>query len=66
VLSGSSIDPLDHSEKKKIGRNCNGVAHDLACLARQSGINNVWLKPVPDGIRKLCNHDSVTATLRGD
>jgi ribonuclease HI len=49
-----------------VGRNCNGVAHDLARLARKNGCSNVWLSPVPVSIREICNQDSVTDTLRAD
>jgi hypothetical protein len=49
-----------------VGRNCNGVAHDLARLARKNGCSNVWLSPVPASIREMCNQDSVTDILRAD
>jgi hypothetical protein len=49
-----------------IARSCNGVAHDLARIARKNGCNNVWLSPVPASIRKMWNQESVTDNLRAD
>jgi hypothetical protein len=43
----------------KIGRKGNGVAHDLAGLAKRSGVSNFWLMPIPDFINDFCNQDSV-------
>jgi hypothetical protein len=43
----------------KIGRKGNGVAHDLAVLAKRSGVSSFWLMPIPDFISDLCNQDSV-------
>jgi ribonuclease HI len=43
----------------KVGRNCNEAAHRLAHLATSSGSSNIWLSPVPEAVRELCNQDSV-------
>ncbi|KAK1641710.1 hypothetical protein QYE76_059515 [Lolium multiflorum] len=47
----------------KIGRKGNGVAHDLAFLAKRSGDSNIWLKPIPRFISDLCNQDSVRGSV---
>jgi hypothetical protein len=44
----------------KIGRKGNGVAHDLARMARRSGVSNAWLTPIPTVISDLCKQDSVS------
>jgi ribonuclease HI len=43
----------------KVGTNCNEAAHRLAHLATSSGSSNIWLSPVPEAVRELCNQDSV-------
>jgi ribonuclease HI len=44
----------------RIGRKGNGVAHDLARMARRSGVSNAWLNPIPTVISDLCKQDSVS------
>jgi hypothetical protein len=44
---------------RKIDIRCNTVAHGLARQAKVHGCRYIWLAPVPEAIRKLCNQDSV-------
>jgi hypothetical protein len=38
----------------RIGKKGNGVAHDLAKMARRSGVSSAWLTPIPTVISDLC------------
>jgi hypothetical protein len=50
----------------KIRRSCNTAAHNLAQLARNSSRSIVWLDPVPEAVKEMCNHDSVYSCVRDD
>jgi hypothetical protein len=41
----------------KVNRLGNGVAHELASLAKVSRNSLVWLSPFPDFINFICNSD---------
>jgi hypothetical protein len=48
----------------KVSRNSNGVAHDLARLAKTNRESCVWLPPFPAFITDLCNQDIVSVDAR--
>jgi hypothetical protein len=45
----------------KVGRICNGAAHNLAQFARNRNSSSIWFAPVPLAVRELCNHNSVNS-----
>jgi ribonuclease HI len=47
----------------KVNRLGNGVAHELASLAKVSRNSVVWLPPFPDFINFICNSDYVSDSV---